>query len=409
MGISLPVLGVPDVLDGGQGIAWLLLDRFSTDRAAGAVNGTAAEPGPGTRLTTEIDGGEVSISGGDVIVDGNDGGLYDTTFGYDTTGIDVSRVRGKAFLSNGLLENSSGGYYLSVRGYFDTGLFLLANRVEYKDAPGIPSIRVSDKENTDQVYEHVILMRTTGNFCLRDGKLLYVGRDDTDGYSLAAIVSVATDGYYFHLSDARLVQLAATDPTLYPIPVLSDSFNRANGALGSTDGQGHEEGQTTPQGDGVAYSNASTWTISSNAATNTPSVAADNLCYANGGDAEVYHSVEITRNAGEAGIVINAADTSNFIYIVHDGTNVITTEVVSGTPNVLSTVAATYAAGARLEARRIGTAVRVFYNGAFVVEVTPNVALQNNTAHGLYSDSSGNTFDDLETWPTTGFDYTEYA
>lgn len=33
--------------------AWLVRDTYTTDRAAGAVNGTAAEPGPGNRTVTD--------------------------------------------------------------------------------------------------------------------------------------------------------------------------------------------------------------------------------------------------------------------------------------------------------------------------------------------------------------------
>lgn len=43
------------------------VDTFSTDRAIGSVNGTAAEPGPGTRSLLDS-GNRVSISGGDLLV-----------------------------------------------------------------------------------------------------------------------------------------------------------------------------------------------------------------------------------------------------------------------------------------------------------------------------------------------------
>ena len=39
----------------GEQISWLLRDEFSTDLAAGSVNGTAAEPGPGTRTVRDVE------------------------------------------------------------------------------------------------------------------------------------------------------------------------------------------------------------------------------------------------------------------------------------------------------------------------------------------------------------------
>lgn len=40
---------------GASGVAYLLRDEFTTTRAAGAVNGTAAEPGAGTRTVTDTE------------------------------------------------------------------------------------------------------------------------------------------------------------------------------------------------------------------------------------------------------------------------------------------------------------------------------------------------------------------
>lgn len=392
-------------------IVWLLLDRFDTNRAAGAVDGTDAEPGPGSRTTVELNGATVSIESNQAKLVGSSTAPSDCVLGYDVTGIDTTRATGKAVLIEATYGGAGATYdYVSPGDYAsDVRIQTTPGKTLFRDNSTDTASQVDDEPSLSQAYEYVFINRPTGNFFLIDGNLMAIGRVDTTAFDLAAIGSVTHSTKNMLLDDVRLVQLSATDSTLYPIPVLSDSFNRSDGAIGSTDGAGHLEGQTTPQGDGVAYSNASTWTISSNVATNTPSVAADYLCYAAGGDAEVFHSVKVTRSAGEAGIVLNAADTNNYIRVVHDGTNVITTEVVSGTPNVLSTVAKAYSAGARLEARRIGNTVRVFYNKIFIVEVTPNAALQNNTAHGLYSDSSGNTFDNLESWPTTGYSYTEYA
>ncbi len=49
-----------------RGVTYLLRDEFTTDAAAGAVNDTAAEPGPGTRRNVGQET-ELSIAGGYLI------------------------------------------------------------------------------------------------------------------------------------------------------------------------------------------------------------------------------------------------------------------------------------------------------------------------------------------------------
>lgn len=54
-------------------ISYAFRDLFTTDRAAGAVDGTAAEPGTNTRAVTDT-GSKVSISGGLLSISGGEGG-----------------------------------------------------------------------------------------------------------------------------------------------------------------------------------------------------------------------------------------------------------------------------------------------------------------------------------------------
>ena len=56
------IIGVQSALGGrGGGLRYLLRDEFTTDRAAGAVNGTAAEPGPGGNRYVVDTGNKLSI------------------------------------------------------------------------------------------------------------------------------------------------------------------------------------------------------------------------------------------------------------------------------------------------------------------------------------------------------------
>lgn len=87
--------GLGVLRDSGWNPTWLLRDEFTTDRAAGAVNGTAAEPGPGTREIVDTTN-KLSISGNKVII-ANGGGVAAGNPAYYTTGI--TRVSGRAFFT----------------------------------------------------------------------------------------------------------------------------------------------------------------------------------------------------------------------------------------------------------------------------------------------------------------------
>jgi hypothetical protein len=53
----------------GSGARYLLRDEFSTDRAGGAVHGTAAEPGPGNRVVVDTEN-KLSLAGGLLVLSG---------------------------------------------------------------------------------------------------------------------------------------------------------------------------------------------------------------------------------------------------------------------------------------------------------------------------------------------------
>ena len=75
-------------------ISYLLRDEFTTTRAAGAVNGTAAEPGPGTRVVVDA-GSDLSIAGSQLVFSGGTGSYGDPGYWLGPT---VSRVAGSKVL-----------------------------------------------------------------------------------------------------------------------------------------------------------------------------------------------------------------------------------------------------------------------------------------------------------------------
>ena len=88
-------------LRGLDAIPWLLRDEFWDTRAAGAVNGTPATPGPGTRGTIETNG-TVSVGSGVATVTGTGGADASAALFYTTAFV---RTPGRLVLTQATFPN----------------------------------------------------------------------------------------------------------------------------------------------------------------------------------------------------------------------------------------------------------------------------------------------------------------
>lgn len=177
-----------------------------------------------------------------------------------------------------------------------------------------------------------------------------------------------------------------------PVPLASDSFNRADGALGTTDGQGHAE---MNGGAGVA------WTVTDagiqvygNAFTNntqgthqgayvttpTPNIIAMADVY---GTTDTYPGFWLRsdgvrlNNAGCDGLWIS-------INILSSGKTFNVCTFVNNVFTAVSGVAISYVNGATATVILDGTEVRTYYNNAYVATTTVNESsINNNTMHGF--------------------------
>lgn len=145
----------------------LIRDVFTTARAAGSLNNTAAEPGAGTRLVADTQT-KMSISGGAVVVSG---GRASPGFGdpawYYTPGF--ARAAGRtAIFSFVMHSGESQGAYLgwthnappsSVSSFRDKGLNFTGTQFRAWDNTNIPVIGAIA---TETVYECAIVLFSTG-------------------------------------------------------------------------------------------------------------------------------------------------------------------------------------------------------------------------------------------------------
>jgi hypothetical protein len=214
----------------GVGVRYLLRDLFTTDRAAGAVNGTAAEPGPGLRTVTDtenklsISGGKQVFSGGKTVpAHGDPGSWYES----------VLRVIGKTLLAR-VTPQAAGVAYIPGWSTVASGL---AN-----DAVKFDSAAVSFYENTIQAivgafvggteYTVALSMRGAGLFYLIKGgiytewTLLWVSSFSTISPCFPALSNHSKP---LTVDDMRIVDLPAPWNTDYGLATQRLAGARAAG------------------------------------------------------------------------------------------------------------------------------------------------------------------------------------
>lgn len=208
-------------------VRWLMLDRFLTDRAVGAVNGTDAEPGPGTRQTTEASGATISIVGGRAKLIGSGSSYVHLKLNYNTAGINLTKARGKMAMIDWTAPSAGFG-----RGNFFANPAFLPNGLWFQPRASntlallgaLNAQQVYATLTAGQTYEAAFIMRNPGAFLMLDGKLLFVDSAFVGNYDFSDLFQVYDTGP-FYLDNLRLVMIPSTNLSLYPTPKLSDTFD----------------------------------------------------------------------------------------------------------------------------------------------------------------------------------------
>ncbi len=369
-------------------INYLLEDdfRIAASLAAGSVNGTLATDGVNVRTVTDPSS-KISISGLLSFATGADinSGLWYTNH---------VRTTGRAMVTSVIIPDALGdiqtGIDVNASGIIQDGFRFLASNIRGQDAA---STRVIGTYATGTRYQLAIVERTSGYFMFVKGgtfanwTLLWISSTTTTATLFPGfMVNLTTSP--FSVDFVRI-----PDEIISIAPSASDSFNRANGAIGSTDGL------AVPESGGGSLSwreDFGTWVISSNAAKAATLTSSTGIATIDAGSPNVIVTANLTRAALFVGIALRFLDANNFIYIYKNFANVNVARVVGGTPVTLTSTAAAYVAGAALTVSAIGSKFRVYYNGAFVSETNiADAALQTPTRFGLYTSDLGNTIDNF--------------
>ena len=435
-----------------RGAPYILRDQFTTDLAGGSVNGTAAEPGPGTRT---VAGSLIAVSGGVMTINGAMTATDKLTYA------SVARQAGRVFLSTSTSRTAMANERV-IQGWPRTDGLLSprwssTDTLVFRDEAGSYQALIVAFNGSDAVSIAQVMRATGSFFFTKSGAgawllwlIRHTGTADaapTFGGNASATINCTFDN------------IKVPGNLWLPTPLASDGYGAA---YGTSDGLGHAEGVAASigsGGSGVAWSNAGpTWAVAAAKAVNTPTLGAEqdtgalvvgtwyqitatqvDYFYAGctvGGtfraaattalDAnnkvkaltltdlmsvgalacyDVLAGVAVVRGTdNRAGLCLcadSATNPQNFVLVYLDGLgNVRVDKCVAGTYTNVSTTAVTYSAGARLVVWHSGSAFRTYYNSGIVAANTiSDAGIIVNTRHGLWSTSPNNTFDDFACYP----------
>lgn len=405
--LSLTNQSVPGIGGGVAPITYLLRDDF-TDTAAAPIGATRdATPGPGTMNITDTAGTRVSVGSGTLSIVGNGGwnqaGFWYTPVITRDSGV-VARVKIASGAGSGagmMMFTTNGNANFS--GYNNVG-------IRTNQAGAFNARRTTDGTSPQisvpsrLIGSWYVVLRGAGRYILHDpddgNDVVLLWWDDWD--STASLYMGATHfstGYQLDFAD-----LAVPDAAYFNIgslAIASDSFGRADGSLGNTDGAGHAEASG---GSGVTWTaQAGTWGVSSNKAQASALASGVAVATVPSSTEDVLIECDLVRSAGEVGVVARWEDSNNYLRAYHDGTNCVLQEVVAGTPTTRITAAATYAANASIKLHLRGQRSMLYYNDLYISTSGTLTSSVSGTDHGLYTTDTGNTHDNLIVFGSNGY------
>lgn len=293
----------------------LFNDTFTTDRAAGAIDGTLAEPGPGIRYIGADTNGALSLSSGSAVVANTAAGARDPSLFYNG----IARNPGRILLAQVTSPPSNGNGARIGWGYSNSGATTIDTAIRFAGATNIGTQEGGSAGPnvanfaTGTTYQVAVVLRAAGMAMLIKGgvftswTLLWIGNTGSGNPVYPGFQTVgATPGF-------SLPYIKVPAVRWLPAPLVSDGF----GSWGESDGLGHAEGVAGGYGgggDGITWT-GSGWSATDGKASNTPIVGSD---LATDGGLEAWNSATDLTNwteqiAGSSTINLEASD-------VHGGT-----------------------------------------------------------------------------------------
>lgn len=372
---------------------YLVNDTFTTNRAAGAVNNTAAEPGPGLRVVVDT-GNRFSLAGGSVVF-GTGGSAGDPGCWYQGLPIGAGRVIIAQITVTANTIRTYIGYDANQSGAFSLRYGFATTTAINILVPGMASSQVLASYTTGSTYGLALSSRALG------GAFAFLKKTTT--WNLLYHVTISSQAILypgfaqFSSGDQGIDSIFVPSLVWLPTPTVSDGF----AVWGTTDGQGHAEGVSGglgAGGSGLAWTNQiGTFTAASGVANASALSGGIAIATVEGGNADVVVAVNLTWLAGTGGLVVRYADANNYIQLRYTGTNLQLVKVIANVATTVLDSAATYSAGARIVLTVEATKFRCFYNEAAIgaEQTISDAAVQSATLVGLRTSDTTNTFDNF--------------
>lgn len=362
---------------------YYLFDTFATDRAAGAVNGSLAEPTGGARTVADANG-KITITDG--LLNFATGGVANDWVYWAGLAhaagrrfiLDVSTLGASSSMSFGLDANTVGASIRNAMGLTPTVL-----------NTSIAAWLTIAWTVTNVAHRLCIIQRSTGYHYLALGGVFrewtLVSSSIVDSFLEMPEIQILNTTTVFSAGAPRMPKQPYTI-----IPLESDSFTAT-----TTDGAGNLEANGPV---GRAYTDIGTWGVSAGKASCSALSGGLGFHYLPTTTPDVNIEVNLVRSAGVCGIVARYVDANNYLIAYHDGTNAKLDQVVAGVATNLLSQARTYVAGATLQLFLQGTGARLKYNNTAVVGTQATVPASTSANHGMYTTDTGNTFDKFIAW-----------
>ncbi len=383
----------------GGGVAYRLRDRFGLALAAGALNASPADPGPGLRAVTDTEN-KLSIAGGALVCAGGKAAPATGDPGLWWPSLSRAGAVGIVLLCS---VTTSGGADLYIGWDSNQATTLRfgwklsgANAAVY-DPTTYPALVVAPHAD-GTAYDLAVVLRsaaTGGQWYFRRApgepwKLYYVSQ--VDG-TATMYPGVANNNRIFTLDELRI-----PEARYVPAPLVYDSFTRADGAIGSSETAG-------PDGQGVtartwnATGSVGTWAVATNKAACSALSSGVGLALVTLESGDVVGALTVTRAGGTAGAVLRYVDADNYLRLVYNGANVQLVQRLAGVESTLVNVAKAAGAGLLMFALE-GDKLDIWWNHTVVgAQQTLNAAFAASTHFGIYTDDVTNTLDTFTLWP----------
>lgn len=375
-------------------------DSFITPISAGSVANTLSEPGPGTRVIYDT-GNKLSIASGNLLWTSGVA-TYDPAIIFNK---EILRIPGKIIRFNVTLTTGRIGLSLSTT---NVASLISTNRKHVIDFnPGNIKTAADGTANVPGTVStapagtgtfHIILRRIGAYYLFKGlagtftyNELVKIDESQLNEILYAAIYSVGT------VVSTTIADVVTLDTLWSPSPLVSDGFTVA----GTSDGYGHLEGiegTAGSGGSGVTWTNE-TGTIGrvSGRVKATALVGGIAIDTVNVSTNRVTIRCRLYGTGAEFGIILRYTDINNYLYLYHDGTNLLLKQVLAGVVSTLRTQAATYVQGAFIEASFTSvTACNLYYNEDYQGFTTSINAGLTSTKFGIFFKNTTNEIDDFQ-------------